>query len=195
MAETRKVASKKWSNWGGKRAGAGRKPGPEYGNQKITTVVLTNDTIEDFRRLGGSAWLREQIRSRALFDRMMPADAQRLFKTAENKDVREETGMPAELGGNTYIFRPLGFGCPYVGFENDDTLLVDTSLEARINDIVVIRSSDRFLIGRLTDIAPVRLIVGENNIAKEIVFADGETAEITGVVTLAVKSLRQTQPK
>ncbi len=191
MAETMKAASKKWSNWGGKRAGAGRKPGPEYGNQKITTVVLTNDTIEEFRRLGGSAWLREQIRSRALFDRLMPADAQKLFKTAENKDASDETGVPKELGKDTYIFRPLGFGCSYVGFENDDTLLVDTALEARINDIVALRSSDRFWIGKLTDTAPVKLIVGENNIAKEIVFADGETPEIVGVVTLAVKSLRQ----
>lgn len=191
MAETMKAASKKWSNWGGKRAGAGRKPGPEYGNQKITTVVLTNDTIEEFRRLGGSAWLREQIRSRALFDRLMPADAQKLFKTAENKDASDETGVPKELGKDTYIFRPLGFGCSYVGFENDDTLLVDTALEARINDIVALRSSDRFWIGKLTDTAPVKLIVGENNIAKEIVFTDGETPEIVGVVTLAVKSLRQ----
>lgn len=191
MAETMKAASKKWSNWGGKRAGAGRKPGPEYGNQKITTVVLTNDTIEEFRRLGGSAWLRKQIRSRALFDRLMPADAQKLFKTAENKDASDETGVPKELGKDTYIFRPLGFGCSYVGFENDDTLLVDTALEARINDIVALRSSDRFWIGKLTDTAPVKLIVGENNIAKEIVFADGETPEIVGVVTLAVKSLRQ----
>lgn len=191
MAETRKVASKKWSNWGGKRAGAGRKPGPEYGNQKITTVVLTNDTIEEFRRLGGSAWLREQIRSRALFDRMMPAEAQKLFNSAEEKTGAEEAALPTALTESTYIFRPLGFGCPYVGFDNDDTLLVDTSLEARINDIVVLRSTERFLIGKLTDTAPVKLIVGENNIAKEIVFSEGETPETVGVVTLTVKSLRK----
>lgn len=191
MAETRKVASKKWSNWGGKRAGAGRKPGPEYGNQKITTVVLTNDTIEEFRRLGGSAWLREQIRSRALFDRMMPADAQKLFSSAEEKSSGDASALPTALTESTYIFRPLGFGCPYVGFDNDDTLLVDTALEPRINDIVVLRSTDRFLIGKLTDTAPVKLIVGENNIAKEIVFSEGDTPETVGVVTLTVKSLRK----
>lgn len=187
MAETRKVGSKKWSNWGGKREGAGRKPGPEYGNQKITTVVLTKDTIEDFRRLGGSAWLREQIRARALFDRMMPADAQKLFTDAENKTPQQ--GSMTAASEHTYILRPLGFGCPYVGFENDDTLLVDTSVSARINDIVVVKNAERFLIGKLIETAPLKLIVGENNIAKEVTFAEGETPEIVGVVTFAVKAL------
>lgn len=42
------------SGWGGKRAGAGRKPGPDASVSKVTTVVLTEDLIAKLRELGGS---------------------------------------------------------------------------------------------------------------------------------------------
>lgn len=54
-----KHASK--SGWGGKREGAGRKPGPDASLSKVTTVVLTEDLINKLRELGGSKWVREQI--------------------------------------------------------------------------------------------------------------------------------------
>lgn len=49
------------SGWGGKRAGAGRKPDPDASVSKVTTVVLTEDLIAKLRELGGSKWVREQI--------------------------------------------------------------------------------------------------------------------------------------
>lgn len=49
------------TGWGGKRTGAGRKPGPNVGKSKVTTVVLTDTLIRQLHDLGGSRWIREQI--------------------------------------------------------------------------------------------------------------------------------------
>ena len=35
------------SGWGGKRAGAGRKPGPDASVSKVTTVVLTEVSLQN----------------------------------------------------------------------------------------------------------------------------------------------------
>lgn len=61
------------SEKGGARPGAGRKPLP---GKFVTTLIISDALKEDFKKLGGSKWVREQIEKAVYFKKNLPPDCQ-----------------------------------------------------------------------------------------------------------------------
>lgn len=91
---------------------------------------------------------------------------------------------------DTYIVRVSGWSMIGAGIFDGDEVLVDRALSPRQGDIVVAQVNNELSIKRLGRVEGHTALLPENPHFKPIVFKEGETLEIWGVVTRSLRNLR-----
>jgi DNA polymerase V len=91
---------------------------------------------------------------------------------------------------NTFMIRVSGWSMVGAGIFDGDEVLVDRALKPRRGDIVVAIVNGELSIKRLGQIDGHVALLPENAHFKPIVFKEGETLELWGVVTRCLRNLR-----
>ena len=91
---------------------------------------------------------------------------------------------------STFIIRVSGWSMIGAGIFDGDEVLVDRALTARQGDIVVAVVNNELTIKRLGKVDGHIALLPENAHFKPIVFRDGETLSVWGVVTRCLRTLR-----
>jgi len=91
---------------------------------------------------------------------------------------------------STFIIRVSGWSMIGAGIFDGDEVLVDRALKARQGDIVVAIVNGELSIKRLGKVDGHIALLPENAHFKPIVFKEGETLDIWGVVTRCLRNLR-----
>ena len=89
----------------------------------------------------------------------------------------------------TYIFRVKGNAMTDAGIFDGDVLIVDRSIEAKHNDIVLLTLNNEFIVKRLYQRAGLIKLVSENPIYPALVIKEGDDFAVWGVVTNSVHKL------
>ena len=87
----------------------------------------------------------------------------------------------------TFIFRVTGDSMTGVGIYANDTVLVDRSIEAKHNNLVLAVLNSEFTLKRLYKRGGVVKLVAENPIYPAIVIKEGDDFQIWGVVTASIR--------
>lgn len=104
-------------------------------------------------------------------------------------DLNEHLVVPGHEP-STYIIRVSGWSMIGAGIFDGDEVLVDRALTPRQGDIVVAQVNNELTIKRLGKVDGHIALLPENAHFKPIVFRDGETLSVWGVVTRCLRSLR-----
>jgi len=91
---------------------------------------------------------------------------------------------------STFIIRVSGWSMIGAGIFDGDEVLVDRALTARQGDIVVAVVNNELTIKRLGKVDGHIALLPENAHFKPIVFREGETLSVWGVVTRCLRTLR-----
>lgn len=91
----------------------------------------------------------------------------------------------------TFIVRVASLSMLNAGIDIDDELVVDRSLEAKHNDIVVALVDNDFTVKRLMIDEDERWLKAENPDYEDIHLSDGQELLIWGVVTFILKNTRK----
>lgn len=91
---------------------------------------------------------------------------------------------------STFIIRVSGWSMIGAGIFDGDEVLVDRALSARQGDIVVAVVNNELTIKRLGKVDGHIALLPENAHFKPIVFREGETLSVWGVVTRCLRTLR-----
>jgi DNA polymerase V len=91
---------------------------------------------------------------------------------------------------STFIIRVSGWSMIGAGIFDGDEVLVDRALAPRQGDIVVAAVNNELTIKRLGKVDGHVALLPENAHFKPIVFREGETLSIWGVVTRCLRTLR-----
>lgn len=91
---------------------------------------------------------------------------------------------------STYIIRVSGWSMVGAGVFDGDEVLVDRALKPKQGDIVVALVNGELSIKRLGKVDGKVALLPENAHFKPIVFKEGETLELWGVVTRCLRNLR-----
>ena len=89
----------------------------------------------------------------------------------------------------TFLFRVKGDSMIGVGIYQGDMLVVDRSLEAKHNDIVIAVLNNEFTVKRLYRRGGVVKLIPENNLYTPIIIKNGEELSVWGVVTYNLHKL------
>ena len=89
----------------------------------------------------------------------------------------------------TFLFRVKGDSMSGVGIYEGDMLVVDLSMEAKHNAIVIAVLNNEFTVKRLYKRGGVVKLIPENNLYPPIVIKNGEELTIWGVVTYNLHKL------
>lgn len=89
----------------------------------------------------------------------------------------------------TFLFRVKGDSMSGVGIYEGDMLVVDRSMEAKHNAIVIAVLNNEFTVKRLYKRGGVVKLIPENNLYPPIVIKNGEELTIWGVVTYNLHKL------
>jgi len=89
----------------------------------------------------------------------------------------------------TFLFRVKGDSMINAGIFENDTLLVDRSIEARHNSIVLALINNEFTVKRLYHRGGVVKLIAENPIYPPILIKAGEELSVWGVVTYNLHKL------
>lgn len=196
------------SEKGGARPGAGRKPLP---GKFVTSVVISDSLKDEFKRLGGSKWVRAQI-ERAIFERSsLPPEA--MLPQLSSKacrlplaDSRVRTRFPffaethvgdrvdlneliIDVPAATFYIRVKGDSMNLAGIDEGDLLVVDHSKEAQSGDIVITDVNEEFTVNRLIkkDAAWILHPESSNPAYSDIIPKERDVWNIVGVVTYIIK--------
>jgi DNA polymerase V len=104
-------------------------------------------------------------------------------------DLNEHLVLPGHEP-STFIIRVSGWSMIGAGIFDRDEVLVDRALGARQGDIVVAIVNGDLSIKRLGKVDGHIALLPENAHFKPIVFKEGETLELWGVVTRSLRNLR-----
>ena len=154
MSEPKETIRK--NGWGGKRLGAGRKPGPNASHSKVTTVVLTKDLVAKLHRLGGSKWIRRQIQdcpektAAQNSQETSGADLTSLEKFFQLKNGESENLSDVMIPNpdETLFFQAADNLMQQSGIEKGDLIIVDRS-QIALDSLVVVHNADGYSIRRL----------------------------------------------
>ncbi len=173
------------SGWGGKRAGAGRKPGPDASVSKVTTVVLTEDLIIKLRELGGSKWVREQIQK---------SGARRTGSSS----------LPLSVAGNTvldlnkFLIRdPLSTlicaapddSAYSSGIKTGDILIVNSLATPKNDSVVLVRYNTSYSLRKFKKDGDVTCLLADTLGDGHAQTPEESDCNILGVVQYVIKSL------
>jgi DNA polymerase V len=89
----------------------------------------------------------------------------------------------------SFLFRVKGDSMKNVGIFENDTIIVDRSIEPRHNHIVLAVVDSEFTVKRLYQRGRVVRLMPENEAYKPITFKDGQELTIWGVVTVNLRKL------
>jgi len=89
----------------------------------------------------------------------------------------------------SFLFRVSGNSMTGVGIFDGDTIIVDRSIEAKHNHIVLAIVDDEFTIKRLYRRGKVIRLLPENDDYEPIDFKDGQELRIWGVLTVNLRKL------
>lgn len=89
----------------------------------------------------------------------------------------------------TFIFKVKGDSMINAGIYQGDALVVDRSIEARHNNVVVAEFNNEFTVKRLYKRGSVVKLIAENNLYPPILIKDDEELSIWGVVTFNLHKL------
>ena len=89
----------------------------------------------------------------------------------------------------TFLFRVKGDSMSGIGIYPGDMLVVDRSLDAKHNDIVIAVLNNEFTVKRLYRRGGVVKLIPENNLYLPMVIKNGEELTIWGVVTYNLHKL------
>lgn len=89
----------------------------------------------------------------------------------------------------TFIFKVKGDSMINAGIYQGDALVVDRSIEARHNNVVVAEFNNEFTVKRLYKRGSVVKLIAENNLYPPILIRDDEELSIWGVVTFNLHKL------
>lgn len=186
------------SDHGGRRPGAGRPAGEP--SQRIR--------VPDSQVPGVLAYL-EAYRSPATFEAPRPVSLEPSTVALTAFLSRVPAGVPSVadddvdevidlnehlvLRGHepsTFIIRVSGWSMIGAGIFDGDEVLVDRALSARQGDIVVAVVNNELTIKRLGKVDGHIALLPENAHFKPIVFREGETLSVWGVVTRCLRTLR-----
>lgn len=104
-------------------------------------------------------------------------------------DLNEHLVLPGHEP-STFIIRVSGWSMIGAGIFDGDEVLVDRALSARQGDIVVALVNNELTIKRLGKVDGHIALLPENAHFKPIVFREGETLSVWGVVTRCLRTLR-----
>ena len=106
--------------------------------------------------------------------------------------------LHALLIGNapaTFLWRLSGWSMRDLGLGDGDLLMVDRSLRPQHGDIVVAEVDGDFTCKQLYQRGQEVKLLPANSEFPEIVFRDGQSLTICGVVTAAIKRFRHVRPR
>ncbi len=191
---------------GGRRPGAGRKPAS--GVAEPTTVIRVpasqKDTIRDFISVLSRKRLYEAQDNVAELSRLAPASRileLPLFTTkvaagfpSPADDHVEKRLDPCdylvENDSATFFVRVKGDSMIDAGIFDNDVLVVDRSIEARIGDIVLAVLDSEFTVKTLGKSKVGPRLVPANKNYPVIEVKEGQTFEVFGVVTGSMRKFR-----
>lgn len=146
--------NQKKNTWGGRREGAGRKPGPNSKISKVTTVVLTKDLVSKLHRLGGSKWVRQQIEQSP--EKFKGSHANSVADLTSLEDFfRLKNGQSDNLSDvmipnpdTTVFFQAADDLMQSSGIEKGDLLIVDRDETPALDSLVIVHGADGYSIRR-----------------------------------------------
>lgn len=148
MESDQKTSTKKTR--GGVRPGAGRK---KLIGAKTTTIILTEELLTKFKKLGGSKWVRTQIRLAP--DEGTPPPAIDRFSSSKI-NLNEMLIDPQE---DTQLYYAPDNSMDRTGIHQRDLILVKHGFFPRPGQIVLLQHDGKLTLRRyFTDIQPERLI-------------------------------------
>ncbi|MCD8339919.1 MAG: peptidase S24 [Burkholderiales bacterium] len=189
--------------WGGRRAGAGRKPDPNAGRTKVTTVVLTEELISKLHDLGGSRWIREQIKENWMAKNIKATSTSDFYK---NEPEESPTKIPFVEAGkkpkslnlsellikdpeHTFFCLAPDESMGAAGIRKGDLLVVDSKAEPQSGCIVLVRYGDEITIRRYLAFNSIVTLKSEPENGYSFPFKkDNPTWHLLGVVTSAVNN-------
>lgn len=213
--ETKEVKSVR----GGRRPGAGRKPGSGLGLTAKLQICVTPTQAQTFKTIGGSRWLRRQLdrekelkaeqRGRSVL--RLPLEAQFVKEPEDMCIVQMQTarrGRAASKEGVTYksvdlmdmlvptpstalILAAPDNGMKDAGIVKGDMLVVDRSTEPCDGHVVLARVGEEYLVRRLSIAVLDVTLVPEHAGGKEEtrVLDENEEWQVIGVVSNVIKRL------
>ncbi len=202
MAEQTTQATEK-RGWGGKRAGAGRKPGPNAGKAKVTTVVLTSELIDKLHDLGGSKWIREQILNCHPSSKSVELSGSGIFESVPNPT--SESHLFIDLSANVHsldisellVQNPeKTFFCTVrddslnkAGIEKGDILIVEKNENPVSGSVVLVDAGNSLTLRRLIRENGGQTLCRETE-GDENASPDNVSDAILGVVVYSIKNLK-----
>jgi DNA polymerase V len=184
---------------GGPRPGAGRPPADELSQRvrvpesQVPTVLAYLDAYRKPAALDAPRPLSLTPSTVALtaFTSRVPAG----LPSAAADAVEEVVDLNRHLiiaghEPNTFIVKVSGWSMIGTGIFDGDEVLVDRALTPRQGDIVIAVVNGELSIKRLGKVKKDIALLPENAHFKPILFKEGETLEIWGVVTKCLRNLR-----
>jgi DNA polymerase V len=183
---------------GGRRPGAGRPAGEpsqriRVPESQVPTVLAYLDAYREPTSLDAPRPVSLMPSTVALtaFLSRVPAGVPSLAEddVDEVVDLNEHLVLPGHEP-STFIIRVSGWSMIGAGIFDGDEVLVDRALAPRQGDIVVAAVNNELTIKRLGKVDGHVALLPENAHFKPIVFREGETLSIWGVVTRCLRTLR-----
>lgn len=187
-------------NRGGIREGSGRKP--IYNEPTKTMRVPESRVIEIKNYLIKSKEAKfNDIASITLVDPSIsmhiPLASEKVaagFPSPAQDYVDKTLDMNEHLIKNeaaTFVVKVASLSMRDAGIEIDDELIVDRSIEAKHEDIVIALIDNEFTVKRLMIESDNRWLKAENPDCSDIHLSDGQEMVIWGVVTFVIKPFRK----
>lgn len=185
---------------GGSRDGAGRKP--LYDEPTKVVRVPESRVIEIKNYLSGSNKAKfNDVASITLVDpsisMLIPLASEKVaagFPSPAQDYVDKTLDMNEHLIKNeaaTFVVKVASLSMRDAGIEIDDELIVDRSIEAKHEDIVIALIDNEFTVKRLMIESDNRWLKAENPDCSDIHLSDGQEMVIWGVVTFVIKPFRK----
>ena len=189
------------SNHGGSREGAGRKANYDEPTKVIRVPQSRVIEIKNYLVKSKEAWFND-IASITLVDPSIsmhiPLASEKVaagFPSPAQDYVDKTLDMNEHLIKNeaaTFVVKVASLSMRDAGIEIDDELIVDRSIEAKHEDIVIALIDDEFTVKRLMiEGDHNHWLKAENPEYSDIHLKDGQEMVIWGVVTFVIKPFRK----
>ena len=191
----------KQSNWGGQRAGAGRKRAVEP-TVTVRVPASSKEAIVKWVRhvkASPSARLPAWLVSLPLVEQPVPQSIPRMshsvragFPSPADDYVEKRIDLNEELIQHreaTFFLRVRGHSMTGAGIDDGDELIVDRAIKPEHNRIVVAAVDGELTVKRFYQRNGVVKLLAENPQYSDIEFKHGQEMVIWGVVTRIIKSV------
>ncbi len=191
----------KQSNWGGQRAGAGRKRAAEP-TVTVRVPASSKEAIVKWVRqvkVSSSARLPSWLVSLPLVEQPVPQLIPRMshlvragFPSPADDYVEKRIDLNEELIQHreaTFFLRVRGHSMTEAGIDDGDKLIVDRAITPEHNRIVVAAVDGELTVKRFYQRNGVVKLLAENPQYPDIEFKHGQEMMIWGVVTRIIKSV------